>query len=414
MLFRSSVSRSAIKSLSSLAGGVSGFVKAAGPVAAVAGTFLLAAEALERLDKAAGNLPTRNVFENLNLKDSVRQGMTPKPQGGSALGLNLFSKKDNSPDYVKGLGTEATKTKKDINSLITSMEGLFDSTSKQNKETKKMADLFKQLQKDIKDAEQKSLVFTDTFQVGTEKSEIYQKAISDLIEMGVSPYHMVIQKLKEAMDALQQSTIAQLEPLALFQEATEAAKNKIYNISDAVNQSNENIQQFVSKQKDSGLTLEEFGGMANDVLLGMTDSLAAIATSGKSAFQALKAAAVDAAKGLIRAGLAALLESVFTNIPFPASLIVAGGAIAAGAALTALLPKAAKGAVVSGPTALMVGDNPNASVDPEVISPLSKLKELMGEGTRRIHVTGQLVGHGNQIIGVIDSAYTTRSGLRGY
>ena len=43
------------------------------------------------------------------------------------------------------------------------------------------------------------------------------------------------------------------------------------------------------------------------------------------------------------------------------------------------LPRLAKGGIAYGPTAAIVGDNKNASVDPEVISPLSKLKELLGE-----------------------------------
>ncbi len=43
------------------------------------------------------------------------------------------------------------------------------------------------------------------------------------------------------------------------------------------------------------------------------------------------------------------------------------------------VPHFAKGAIVSQPTLAMVGDNPNAHSDPEVISPLSKLQDLLGE-----------------------------------
>lgn len=41
------------------------------------------------------------------------------------------------------------------------------------------------------------------------------------------------------------------------------------------------------------------------------------------------------------------------------------------------LPRLAKGALAYGPTAAIIGDNPNARKDPEVVSPLSKLKEMM-------------------------------------
>ncbi len=43
-----------------------------------------------------------------------------------------------------------------------------------------------------------------------------------------------------------------------------------------------------------------------------------------------------------------------------------------------LIPKLAKGGLVSAPTLAMVGDNPNASSDPEVVAPLSKLENIMG------------------------------------
>ena len=44
-----------------------------------------------------------------------------------------------------------------------------------------------------------------------------------------------------------------------------------------------------------------------------------------------------------------------------------------------LIPKLAKGGLATAPTLAMVGYNPNASSDPEVISPLSKLKGMIAE-----------------------------------
>lgn len=42
------------------------------------------------------------------------------------------------------------------------------------------------------------------------------------------------------------------------------------------------------------------------------------------------------------------------------------------------IPRLAKGGLVQGPTLAMVGDNPHANVDPEVVAPLSKLQEMLG------------------------------------
>lgn len=57
------------------------------------------------------------------------------------------------------------------------------------------------------------------------------------------------------------------------------------------------------------------------------------------------------------------------------------GLLAAGAAVTAIANKPVKlatGGLAYGPTMAVVGDNPGASNDPEVIAPLSKLRDYMG------------------------------------
>ena len=49
----------------------------------------------------------------------------------------------------------------------------------------------------------------------------------------------------------------------------------------------------------------------------------------------------------------------------------------------------------------MVGDNPNAGVDPEVIAPLSKLKDMMvGSGTTNVNITltGELTAKGRDLV----------------
>ena len=81
-------------------------------------------------------------------------------------------------------------------------------------------------------------------------------------------------------------------------------------------------------------------------------------------------------------------------------------AIVAGAALIALgagmksaiqknaesagVPALAEGGLAYGPTLAMVGDNKGANVDPEIIAPLSKLKDLMGGNA--IQVYGRISG----------------------
>lgn len=49
-----------------------------------------------------------------------------------------------------------------------------------------------------------------------------------------------------------------------------------------------------------------------------------------------------------------------------------------------LIPKLAKGGLVKAPTLALVGDNPNAAHDPEVVAPLSKLDGMLGQENTEI------------------------------
>lgn len=101
------------------------------------------------------------------------------------------------------------------------------------------------------------------------------------------------------------------------------------------------------------------------------------------------------------------LKSVLAN---PWAAIAIGAAMVAAAALmTALINKKAKenapalarGGLAFGPTYAMVGDNPNARVDPEVIAPLSKLRDMMAAGGTanvNISLSGELTAKGRDLV----------------
>lgn len=106
-----------------------------------------------------------------------------------------------------------------------------------------------------------------------------------------------------------------------------------------------------------------------------------------------------------------VLKSVLAN-PW-AAIAVGAAMVAAAAIMTALInknaqkntPKLAKGGLAYGATYAMVGDNPNARIDPEVIAPLSKLKSMMsgGGGTQNVQITlgGQLTAKGRDLVYVL-------------
>ena len=74
-----------------------------------------------------------------------------------------------------------------------------------------------------------------------------------------------------------------------------------------------------------------------------------------------------------------------------AAMAIGAGAIALGQVMinqAGKLPKLAKGGLAYGPTIAMVGDNPGAASDPEVIAPLSKLRSYMGG--QRLQLVGNV------------------------
>lgn len=89
-----------------------------------------------------------------------------------------------------------------------------------------------------------------------------------------------------------------------------------------------------------------------------------------------------------------------------AALALGITAIAAGAALTNLAKKPIKlatGGLAYGPTLAVVGDNPGASSDPEVVAPLSKLRSYMGGG-QSIELVGDVAFeiHGDSLRAVLN------------
>jgi len=106
---------------------------------------------------------------------------------------------------------------------------------------------------------------------------------------------------------------------------------------------------------------------------------------------------IDLGSQFIAAG--AMATQFYANLIANPPLAIAAGValVATGAVIKGLQsrmeskpPALAKGGLAFGPTMAMVGDNPNAGSDPEVIAPLSKLQSMMGG--QAVQVTGKISG----------------------
>ena len=111
-----------------------------------------------------------------------------------------------------------------------------------------------------------------------------------------------------------------------------------------------------------------------------------------------KEAMLESARAVIIAYLAQTKAKILQNSAEgaagtgPAFPFVMAGLLTAGMALVNRvgIPALAQGGLAYGPTMAMVGDNRNAAIDPEVVAPLSKLKDMMGGGV--VEVVGRIKG----------------------
>ena len=150
----------------------------------------------------------------------------------------------------------------------------------------------------------------------------------------------------------------------------------------------------------------------------------ALAKLDKDSEKKRKAIAREQAKdaktvAIIQAAIAGALAVVMAlgSLPGPAGIVMAVivGALAAiqiAAIAAQPLPALAQGGLAYAPTMAMVGDNPNAMIDPEVIAPLSKLRQFMGGEGRAVAVYGVL--RGEDILLSSERAGDSRERTRGY
>jgi len=164
-----------------------------------------------------------------------------------------------------------------------------------------------------------------------------------------------------------------------------------------------------------------FGSIATT----MGQALATAIVDGKNLMGALSGAILGALGGLLKQmGEAAVAASALAKtFAIPGIGAAAGvAAIVLGTVLTGLATKVqsggfaafANGGIVSGPTMGLVGEYPGAKSNPEVIAPLNKLKNIIGDqgGGSNMNVTGEFVVRGQDLVVALQRADKTRSRIK--
>jgi hypothetical protein len=187
----------------------------------------------------------------------------------------------------------------------------------------------------------------------------------------------------------------------VFVEFGDIIKNSL---TDALSTFGESIGALAT----GSIGMKDFFSSLLDVVTGFLESLGQsliAAGVGALAFKKLLLspwAAIGAGVALV--ALAGVVKGLLTSGP--------GGSGGSGDATSDIkitdVPALASGGIATRPTLAMVGEYSNASTDPEIISPLSKLKDMMGS----VYVSGTLRAHGSELVAVIESEGKRKNNLK--
>ena len=219
------------------------------------------------------------------------------------------------------------------------------------------------------------------------------------------------------------------DTVQMIQHYTEALTSKGWNfsaaldhvastISSTMQRFDQQVSQFLA---DSIIAAAEAIGQVITGDLGFGGLMKAILTQFASFLKNIGAQLIEF--GVMIVAFKTTLKTVLAT-PW-AAIAVGAAMVTAAAIMTALINKSAEsdvpalatGGLAYGKTIALVGDNANASVDPEVIAPLSKLQAMLPEGgsTQNVNITlgGELVAKGRDLAYVLSKENFKNSLLGG-
>ena len=181
-------------------------------------------------------------------------------------------------------------------------------------------------------------------------------------------------------------------------EKVMAVWNTMINTVDSIMsvvQTIENISEVAKKLSGA----KEENASAEEKALGIIGTKAAEVAANEAA-AAIEIATSKAKNQAATTEMAAKSTAAYASIPFAGVGLAAGQIAAMQSLITAVsnVPQFANGGIVSGRTLAEVGEYPGASSNPEVIAPLSKLKDMIGGGSVsriKVEVGGRAVIRGS-------------------
>lgn len=175
------------------------------------------------------------------------------------------------------------------------------------------------------------------------------------------------------------------------------------------------------------------GGLSN-LAMGIGEALGQAISSGQSLTQALGTVlltsmgniAIQLGQIAIQAGVALLaIKQAFKTLGGPIAIAAGIALVALGTAVKGSISNLgagmgsgqtafANGGIVSGPVNALVGEYPGAKSNPEVIAPLNKLKNIIGDqgSNNNMNVSGEFVVRGQDLVVALQRADKTRSRIK--
>ena len=191
----------------------------------------------------------------------------------------------------------------------------------------------------------------------------------------------------------------------------------------------EQIQQKVVPLTETLGTLATKFLQSGDIMaasvLAAADAMSQAAASGESSIKKLALAAVAGAAKIIRTyiqmAVADAALSALKNVPFPFNIAAAAaaGALASGLFNKLIssigIPALAHGGVITSPTVALMGEYANARVNPEIVAPEKKLRDVFrGEMKGRMGGTLTAVVSGKDLRFILEQAGYDAQRTRGY
>jgi hypothetical protein len=373
-------------------------------------------------------------------------------------------------NYNEAITTSNTKIKtwqQELNNLNTSLAKSGNLYEENGKKAKTIADIYAELGIELK---QINATVTNTFtKDASERVSAYQKAIDELIKIGISP---ASKEIKDLQDLVQRfdlaATIGQIpniDPLAQIRKNQESGVNKMIgdakllgvaykdvgiklkqidaDVSSTFSQKSEDkikaykdainflikngfepghiaIKQFQEAMmglEQPAQKVNEWGLYIVQTVGGdLVNAFNTMLQTGTLSFSSLAQALGNMIKKLLAAAVAAMiLVTILGALGIGKGLdfkkifgTLSGLNLSGGGEQKAF----AAGGIVAGPTNALIGEYPGAKTNPEVVAPLDKLQGILASsmGSSQGPATLQTRISGNDLVILMDRANKNRNG----